>query len=401
MQKAPVFHLFNPDNDMALANGNENYIPPRSARKMAEDLALLPAWYAMPGEYVMTPHSEGVHYWSVTLSNGLSLPDIKIVTPREEIPSDAEIRPWGWNPSLIKSLAVRHTCAACLPDTEQMQTWRRLSSRQTAVEVLPHLIHTLGSVHRLTGESMACHTLEEVECCLERWPQCMLKAPWSSSGKGLRRAEGGLTASTQGWCLRTIAQQGFVVAEPLYNKVLDFALEFFVSDAGVIFFCSSGFFTDANGAYTGNLLTREDEVLQAVTSYIGHPTLMAVRDALADYLSRLAGETRYRGFIGVDMMVCRMPDGEYGLHPCVEINWRMSMGVVAHLVYERYVAEGCKGRFFIEYYPTPEALKSAHEKRMAESPIRLTADGKRVEKGYQPLTPIGKDTHYLAGIVIG
>ena len=35
-------HVFNPDADMALADGKENYIAPASARLMARDLALLP-----------------------------------------------------------------------------------------------------------------------------------------------------------------------------------------------------------------------------------------------------------------------------------------------------------------------------------------------------------------------
>ena len=47
-------YLFNPDNDLALANGDENYTPPLSARKMADDLSLLPIWYTSPGMLVMS-----------------------------------------------------------------------------------------------------------------------------------------------------------------------------------------------------------------------------------------------------------------------------------------------------------------------------------------------------------
>ena len=42
-------YVFNPDTDMALANNEENYIAPASARRMAQDLALLPIWYAQIG----------------------------------------------------------------------------------------------------------------------------------------------------------------------------------------------------------------------------------------------------------------------------------------------------------------------------------------------------------------
>ena len=42
-------YLFNPDSDLALANNEANYIAPASARRMAQDMALLPIWYAAPG----------------------------------------------------------------------------------------------------------------------------------------------------------------------------------------------------------------------------------------------------------------------------------------------------------------------------------------------------------------
>ena len=42
-------YVFNPDADMALGNNEENYMAPATIRRMAEDLALLPIWYAQPG----------------------------------------------------------------------------------------------------------------------------------------------------------------------------------------------------------------------------------------------------------------------------------------------------------------------------------------------------------------
>ena len=48
-------YLFNPDSDLALANNETNYIAPVSARRMAQDLALLPVWYADPYNAVLAP----------------------------------------------------------------------------------------------------------------------------------------------------------------------------------------------------------------------------------------------------------------------------------------------------------------------------------------------------------
>lgn len=68
--------------------------------------------------------------------------------------------------------------------------------------------------------------------------------------------------------------------------------------------------------------------------------------------------TDYAGYLGVDMMICR--EGEnFLVHPCVEINLRMNMGVVARLFYDRYVAFPACGRYVVEHYMTDgEALKN-------------------------------------------
>ena len=46
-------YLFNPENDMALASGSPYYMAPANVKKMAADLAALPAWYALPGSGVL------------------------------------------------------------------------------------------------------------------------------------------------------------------------------------------------------------------------------------------------------------------------------------------------------------------------------------------------------------
>ncbi|MDP4270981.1 MAG: hypothetical protein Q8909_12760, partial [Bacteroidota bacterium] len=45
-------YIFNPDHDLALANGDANFNPPVSARTFASDLAALPLWYASPDSFV-------------------------------------------------------------------------------------------------------------------------------------------------------------------------------------------------------------------------------------------------------------------------------------------------------------------------------------------------------------
>lgn len=396
-------YIFNPDNDLALANGDSNYLPPQSARRMAIDLALLPAWYADEGDAVLIPNSEALYYWSKTSVNGALPIDIDCITEKEDVPHQPLV-PWGWNPALVKQMRGRGLADEYLPTMEKMRVLRDLSSRRMAVEVLKILVQNLSDKHPLVGESAFCVTEEEIARQVTSYPTSMLKAPWSSSGKGLRRGQGEYAPPLSGWCARTLAQQGAVVVEPLYRKVMDFAMEFYSTGDGapLTFVGYSRFVTDANGSYEGNLLMADEEIECELGAYVPRETLHDVRAMLQELIAERI-TTHYRGYVGVDMMVCPV-EGEnqqWGmcLHPCVEINLRMNMGVVAHIFYERHVAHGARGRFMVEYFPTPDALKEAHRKRMEEYPILLSSDG-RICQGYKPLTPVGRETQYIAWALV-
>lgn len=396
-------YIFNPDSDLALANGDANYLPPRSARRMADDLSLLPAWYADEGDAVLIPSSDVIYYWSKTLSNNILRSEIKLVTNKESLPSQP-LSPWGWNAALVKQMKVRGLGDEHLPSVEEMEALRALSSRRMAVEVLKALMQNLSGTHRLIGEAAFCVTEEEIAQQVTSYPTTMLKAPWSSSGKGLRRGQGEYAPPLSGWCARTLAQQGAVVVEPLYRKVKDFAMEFYSAGDGapLTFVGYSRFVTDANGSYEGNLLMADEEIERELSTYVSREALHSVRAMLQELIGERIGAD-YRGYVGVDMMVCLVKrenqKWDMCLHPCVEINLRMNMGVVAHIFYERYVAKGCRGRFVVDYYPTPEALREAHRQRMEEAPLQLSPEG-RICKGYLPLTPVGRETQYLVWALI-
>ena len=52
-------HIFNPENDLALADGGANYCPTPAAAYIAYDLASLPLWFAGEQDCVVLP--DGVH----------------------------------------------------------------------------------------------------------------------------------------------------------------------------------------------------------------------------------------------------------------------------------------------------------------------------------------------------
>ena len=92
-------YLFNPDNDLSLASGEVNYMPPATARRMAEELALLPAWYASAGSAVLAPSAYNLAFLR-EMQECLSLPVELVTEPEVASISNLKPVPWGWNPVL-------------------------------------------------------------------------------------------------------------------------------------------------------------------------------------------------------------------------------------------------------------------------------------------------------------
>ena len=105
----------------------------------------------------------------------------------------------------------------------------------------------------------------------------------------------------------------------------------------------------------------------------------------------------YVGYLGVDMMIC-VEDGTYKVHPCVEVNLRMNMGVVSRLLYDNHVCEGAEGRYVIEYFPKNGEALRFYETMQEEYPLEMQ-DG-RIKRGYLSLTPVFADTSYQIFIKI-
>lgn len=392
---------FNPENDLALANGCTNYLPPRSALQLKKDLSLLPLWYAEKTDIVWlgpdqpkpSPDEHIRKLCPAILLGGTDL-----------LPEQAEWHPWGWNPALVKQLLRMGIPAEQLPSDEAMTNLRNLSSRELATRVLKRLLqeNIRTSLLPLFGESFVCHNEDEIRRIVESYPCCMLKAPWSGSGKGLRRAYASYEPPLCGWCRNIVKTQGCVIVEPYYlYKAWDLAVEFYAPGDGapIEFVGYSLFQTDANGAYKGNILATDETICRFFDEQVfKRPVLEQTVIHLQHLLSQEIGSA-YKGFLGVDMMVCNAtPQNEsptYKLHPCVEVNLRMNMGIVAHNLTRRLLPQEAVGTFRIVYQPQPAGLLDFCQKKRQENPPLLT-NGNRLQQGFLNLTPVTADTQYLA-----
>ena len=389
-----ALYIFNPEHDLALASGEANYMAPASARRMASELALLPMWYAEEGSAVLAPSAYNLDYVK-KIQELLGLSVDLITEPELAIEPDLDIRPWGWDVALRKRLSVLGVDEVLLPSMGQLNDLREYSHRSKAVALLPEL--QLNEC--FCGESYYLKTPEEWKRFVEGRKECLLKAPLSGSGKGLNWCKGIFTSFISGWCTRVAASQGGVIAEPIYNKVEDFAMEFYSDGAGELTFVGySLFHTGKSGMYEGNRLLSNGAIRKQLAQYVPLEALMDLENCLKYRLSALVG-TVYKGYLGVDMMICRFPENEkpvFRIHPCVEINLRMNMGVIARFLHDRYVRPGSIGRFVIDYHPSEGEALQEHERMSATYPLE-SREG-RVYSGYLPLVPVHKRSCYRAWI---
>ena len=384
-------YFFNPWHDLALSNFAASYTPPASAVKMADDMALLPVWYGN-GEAVIAEGEANRSFLdalkSVLPVTAEMISSQEIVLRREE-----RIIPWGWSPMLRRKMASLGAGEHQLPSMEELERLKEYTNRKNAVRLLRELKKEEKS---FCGESYYFIRLEELLEFLQSVPgDKILKMPVSGSGKGLIWILGNITDKQTDWCRRVIREQGGVVAEPVLRKVQDFAMEFYVQEGKTQFAGYSLFHSAASGAYAGNELLSDSKIVERLSGYIRTDLLHGLRESLKQKLSLFF--PFYTGYAGVDMMACETEEG-YRIQPCVEINLRMNMGVVARIFHERYMECGAEGKFKVNYFKNQGDAQSFHKKMQRESPLKV-AYGK-ILSGYQPLTPVTSDTRYMAYVQI-
>jgi len=337
-----TFHVFNPEHDIALASNLANFTAPHAGRQLRHDLGFLPALWADADDVVLVDDVElaqrsyqrVVHAVNKYLGKGLLHADCQFAAfGRCACSAHAQgVEPWGWDKALKARLSRAGIDEGLLPSDEQIDAIRMLSHRRKSALLLPGL-RCDGTV----GESFECTTIEEVEDLQRRYGRLVLKAPWSSSGRGLRFIHEAVANSphVSGWLRNLLAAQGAVMAEPYYDKVKDFGMEFEATAEGEVHYLGLSLFHTANGAYTGNILAKESLKNEMISRYLSLDLLENIQRNICTLAASIF-KHQYVGPFGVDMMVCTSPndgglttDKHFLLHPCVEINLRRTMGHVA------------------------------------------------------------------------
>ena len=286
-------YIFNPEHDLCIANGDENFVPPRSAVGFAKE--------------------------NIDLSDHLKRPN------RQR----RQIIPWGWNHSLKKRLINEGIDPAALPSEEELQFIRTHSRREFALEVHSRLrcgdSQVIGPDYRIAARSVG-----EIEAFISANGSAVLKSPLSGSGKGIRFVREGLSESDEGWCRRTLYKQGSVIVERRFEIIKECAMLFECHHEGIDFIGYSQF-ESRNGAYSKNILASNEDIENMIAGYIPLNTLIAIREDLTAILAEtLVGH--YEGYLGVDQIICQTDSPIF--IPVSEINLRMTMGLIARNQYD-------------------------------------------------------------------
>lgn len=316
-------HIFNPEHDLALAAHLRQFTAPHAGRQLRSDLAFIPALWADQGDLVLVDDIDNARDKVRHLGEHL-MEKVEFITKLQlehllKTEFIDSVHPWGWDLSLKGELERIGLPEIMLPTDEVLDKIRAISSRQWAAE-------------HLQQDVVYADNFALVKECVTKWGKAVVKAPWSSSGRGVKYVSAdefrtnGEYPAFQRWVSNIIFRQGGVTIEPYYNKVKDFGMEFEMRD-GKVHYLGLSLFDTVKNAYTGNLLCSEEEKVEMMKKYISEDALLSARQKIIDIVEPALKEN-YNGPFGVDMMIAAK-DGQLELVSCIELNLRRTMGHVA------------------------------------------------------------------------
>lgn len=341
--RTPVVHWFNPNEELAMAaKEGARYQPKKAYQALEDDLSVLPLAWARRDDVVLVNEMPSREHLVRLKRYGMVIPEFMKVGEDADL-LDRKIgglKPWAWGP--VASAKMRRYLAA-VPEGVALswKDWgkqdRYFFSKQAGLDLAASFSEEVGSWCESGDEVL------EVVKGLAREGDVLLKAPWSSAGRGhLRLVNGEWTVAAESWLDKVLSQQGGVVVEPWLDRVLDFSAQYEVSESGVKLVGMTRVMNDEAGRYIGTVvhhkwtsglsseltefLFREEKVMQLYK--VDMPKV--IRGMLDD---------DFTGNFGVDAMVY-LDEGKYRLRKVVEVNPRVTMGRVALELYYKFGSTG-------------------------------------------------------------
>ena len=402
----PQLHLFNPGHEMEILCGKSHYTPPYTVQKMSADLELLPIWYGGAGSYTLVRNQKASQFVSLLPKDfrpSLSSPMIlnlmmKELYRRKKKGEKPKLPPltsniWGISPRSIDIFKELKQAGMDIEIPEWKEEYALLTKRQTSAVCLEYLQKNIPITPYIVIPEFFSDIEDLKKYVAEKTPPYIIKTPFSSSGRGIYWLENNILDSrATGWINSALKKQGDVSVEPALNKVMDFAAEFYSDGNGNVNYVGLSIFdTQPQGQFDGCMLGIQEKLFQRLNEFISPEDYMFLVEQVCLILKDVTG-SYYRGFMGVDMLIYKTDDGNYAVHPFVELNLRYTMGLVAIQLTNYFIHPESQGMFRIKSF-VYDAYKE-HLRMQAESPL-IIEDG-LIRSGYLSLCPVGPDTRYMA-----
>jgi len=360
MKKGNVYY-FNPTCELAVANGSFSYMPPQLLKQMENDLAILPTIFCNKNDYVLTENPPTLEFQIYLKELGLDLPTFIQLSELENDNSLSfdSVVPWGWSPAAhfkLKNLKLK--CSSefqSSPVFEWKEEHRLLYERSSSLNLLDRILneYSMDWLISPTLTGIIVKDYREIESILKRHSSVVIKAPLSSSGRGIQIIRNqGLNKSNEQWISGVLKQQQYLIVEPLLDKLLDISFQFeILHDSQIVYYGFSLFETNSNGQYKGTYIHPDLRKLlpgyniEEVTNQI-EATSTILKEALKT--SRYA--EHYAGFLGIDAIFFKN-GSKLMMQPCIEVSCRMNMGILS-LKLEGLIHPEISGKFEINRLKT-------------------------------------------------
>lgn len=331
-------YLFNPQNDLALANGSPTFTAPQSSLDLAKSGACLPMWYGDEGDMFLGAVNR---QWFEKISDAFGLK----VFPTMEYIEGYFPEPWGWSAATRRYLANMGFPESSLPSCDKVDLWRDLSSRCEGVTLISKLLREMPELILNKYDKYKPYIFNNKADALKRVQEIaptIIKLPWSNAGRGQQISDRTTDKELEIRIEGMIKHQRAVEVSPFLDKKLDFAM---LWEDGV-FIGYSLFETDTHGGWLCNKLIKDNEIENIIEEKLERVLdFEKLRNKLSELLRSECVNFDYHGPIGVDFIVGSR-DLDRILLP-VEINWRRTMGHVSNRLVKNFLSEDSTGRFSV------------------------------------------------------
>lgn len=348
-------HVFNPEHDLSLAANLCRFTLPKAVAQLKRTFDFLPVIWADHDDLILVDNIDKAEArcsnLGISKNNIVGRRNATFITP-EMLAADewgariTKVDSWGADKKLrMDLLTIQPLLASVLPDDSYLEKIRNMSARfWTAENLIPkfqNTPHTTVEVRLFSDYTLLYRVLQ---------PDCryVVKAPWSSSGRGVRLLEPSrnplshdgennvyVEIHQENWIKNIIRTQGSIMMEPYWaDKVVDFGIEFDMLPDD-IHYLGLSIFKAQNGIYLGSLLDTEQNKRLYLAAYTDLNLLdRLIKSIMLELKRQLAGN--YIGPLGIDMMILK--DGR--INPMVELNLRRTMGHVALHLYSKIHRKG-------------------------------------------------------------